>query len=885
MAVVFRILILPVFTVILLVSACNRIPDNPWTSAVPATTAILYTPAQQASLTEIQETAFAGFIKTTGSVQTGLITEIENVTGNRLLLRGAAIVPTSASGWSVVWITSKGRSDIDELSSYFRRAFTENRYIFNGVPVYRFFIRETDRIVFAAQVNDYIILSDNSLAVESALNSYLGIKPSMRVQGTLQPGNTYLNFPSFDEFVKTYTAVRFRPLISEAFRGFSASGINIEESAGYRDRKNYSISASVDLLDTGSAFIRAVSSEPAALSFDRNIPVDAAFFAMYLSPSTIDFDRLEISGSTDSSLVQLPGLLSALQGMMAPETAMAGFHTIGFTPLEETVYLRRIKSVSAVRDELNRLADRDLISKQGDTYYAHSRFIAAILGGSLCPYEHFYIGFHDDFLILSPRAGLIQRVRNDNIRRRVKFYDEEYTRLRNRQARLLSFFAYADSRRLSQFIQPYTDPVSDYSPFLSYFDVATMCIAADRQAQQASLQVHTYAMQRVVQPFADSWFLPLDGAELTGTPVIANLTAPGSRNVVFATTGNRVIALASDGTELFRVSTGEDRPIGSPIIYDWYANNQNAVLIAAGNKIYAWNNRGEPLPAFPFVLDERITSPIHVNDVTRSGLPEIITTTADRSIHILNSRGQNISGWPQRTNSVVRWTPEFKQINNRWQILAFAENGFFSFSTDGNLTPGFPVFVNASLIGKPIVVDNAVYAGGSDGNMYVFSNRPVIDDMHMRNRQRAGEPGNEIIVQIVSVSDSPLMIGGFKTVPLMNDFGSREMSSVLYMHSLNGSVFLYGQDGRLRFTQSMGQPTAERHFPLLEDINGNGQFELVTVAGFGRLYAWNTLTGERVLAFPATAVQYPVVALLAGQSQKTLIAGTEEGLRTWIFRN
>ena len=57
--------------------------------------------------------------------------------------------------------------------------------------------------------------------------------------------------------------------------------------------------------------------------------------------------------------------------------------------------------------------------------------------------------------------------------------------------------------------------------------------------------------------------------------------------IVAATNGGLVVALAADGTQLFRVNTNADVPVGAPAAYDWYANNQQVILQGAGNKIYA----------------------------------------------------------------------------------------------------------------------------------------------------------------------------------------------------------------------------------------------------------------------------------------------------------
>ena len=54
---------------------------------------------------------------------------------------------------------------------------------------------------------------------------------------------------------------------------------------------------------------------------------------------------------------------------------------------------------------------------------------------------------------------------------------------------------------------------------------------------------------------------------------------------------------------------------------------------------------------FPIELSEPLSAPVRIADVTRNGLPEIIAATRDRMIHVLDQRGNNITGWPQSVNS------------------------------------------------------------------------------------------------------------------------------------------------------------------------------------------------------------------------------------------
>jgi hypothetical protein len=173
---------------------------------------------------------------------------------------------------------------------------------------------------------------------------------------------------------------------------------------------------------------------------------------------------------------------------------------------------------------------------------------------------------------------------------------------------------------------------------------------------------------------------------------VADVTGSGRNEVVFSTDSGMVYALASDGTAIVQMQTNDDTPSVQPVFYDWYGNNQNVIMQAAGDKVYAWNQNGEPLPNFPVVLNEEITTPLTVMDINGNGVAEMILATADRNVHILNARGQAISGWPQSTNSVVRSRPLIESIGNQQSLFVFAENALHGWNINGQQGKTFRYF-------------------------------------------------------------------------------------------------------------------------------------------------------------------------------------------------
>ncbi len=118
---------------------------------------------------------------------------------------------------------------------------------------------------------------------------------------------------------------------------------------------------------------------------------------------------------------------------------------------------------------------------------------------------------------------------------------------------------------------------------------------------------------------------------------------------------------------------------------------------------------------------------------------------------------------------------------------------------------------------------------------------------------------------------------------LLRDSTKFYRSDLYITQSANGSIFMFNPDGELKVTHSLGQPASSTFAPQIIDINGDGDMELVALAEFGRLFAWEILTDERIFNIPTSGMKYPIITDLNKDGQKELIAQTREGLRCWTI--
>jgi len=214
-------------------------------------------------------------------------------------------------------------------------------------------------------------------------------------------------------------------------------------------------------------------------------------------------------------------------------------------------------------------------------------------------------------------------------------------------------------------------------------------------------------------------------------------------------------------------------------------------------------------------------------------------------------------------------------------VMVFSENAIHAWFPDGVPRDGFPKFVNASLNGSPYLYQGRILGGAADGYLYAIGrNRLFADSLNIYSgtSQESG-------IEAVYVSNSALTgTPAVQNLRVRSDEESETYSGDMILTlSANGSVFLLDKNGQLRFTKSMGQPSAQGFSPFITDINNDNSRDLITLASFGRLYAWNMLGGERIQPLPTTGMDYPIVENIDGDRYVELIAQTREGLRCWTI--
>lgn len=853
---------------------CSSVPNRDWHALIPENSTLIVVPEAGRNVQDIVATQYSSYLDdlTPSAIQqiSGLDTEVSN----RLQVKALVLNPTTSTSSSLLWITNSPDQSLSAWAKRFYQPFTQNNYEFNGLIIHKLFFNRQE--VFAAQVRDHLILSESSLLIESSIRTYLEQSSSIKLDEN--PGNStlVLNTPGLDKWIEQFSMVSYRPAITNKLSG--TMPVSLTPNIAGDTTENVHLSGRIQLQDNRSVLVDAFSYENSPITLDRHIASNAAGFAILrLPPASVPAEPADgIITSLDSLLLNDLETYQDLANKLSSEFAFEAFPESGLLETGEFLFMRKVNDRTGFRNQLNALAREGFINRADNSYQMSSRVMAELIGSELSTLRDFYLSFSNDVVVIAKRRGLAESVNADRIRRRVVYYDDTYSGIRDNLPDQVSGFVWGNSDQFLQFINPMLKPEHIAGGLLSRFDIISMTMTAGDS--YVDLSLNTYSKEGSSLPYEELWVLPLSNFELSGAPVLGDIIGSNSKEIVISTKDGRVYGLAIDGTIVMQTSTEGLTPVGGPQLYDWYGNNQQIVFLAAGSKIFAWNENGDQLPRFPIDIGEQITTPVLIQDVLRNGVPEIVVATEDRKVHVLDGRGESVRGWPQNTNTTVTSRPVFEIKDDIWSIWAFSENALHSWLRNGNARPGYPQFVSARFTGSPVIYENQIIASAADGYLYSIGMNPVFSDSMGTTISE-----DSISVHSLYVANSELSSVRIEENVLLKDSTNFYREDLFATQSMNGSLFLYNTKGQLRFTKSLGQPGSNTFTPQLVDINSDLNQEILALAEFGRLFAWEVLTEERLFGLPTSGMKYPVITDLNGDGELELIAQTREGLRCWTI--
>ena len=862
--------------IITLLAGCSSPSVESWEQMIPDKTLVIIPAEPETDISDLLAEPYIPMLDDITPSAIQLASSLfRNESSASASIHAMLLYPDTSTDWQPVWIGKTTSGTIERLQEQYQKKYQQNNYQFQGQTIRKAFISE--RILFFAGIGKYTVFSESSLAIEDIIRTINGELPALAIPSERESESIIVNTEQLSTVARQLSAITNRPKLQGIFDG--AGPMNMAFLPGEKDR-DWAFIGHSNLDNQHSEFIRLLNSEPAPFRLHRYIPVNVSAFGIFRdNPVRFQPDSVSSGTPADNYLRQNESAIRAIKNSLGSEVAVALFSESGPASESEYLYLREINNPEPIRSLLETMANNDIAVSDGQTYFVNSEIMGTLFGSPVYPDGDFYIVVYENVAAFALRKGLVESVGGDAERRRVMFYDDEYRSIMQSFNSPLSSFFYADANRFSTFTQPWLYPQHYAFPLLSQFDQMVVATRFDVSASSLEFFVKNFERDETEEPFREQWVYPLNDENLTGKPIFANITGGNRQEIIFSTSDGSVYAVAADGTTILQTSTDSDVPSGPPVVYDWYGNNQPVIMQAASNKIYAWNRSGDLLPNFPISLDEEITTSLTVQDVLSNGVPEILVATANRNLHLLNTRGLPVDGWPQNTNSAINSRPLIADFDGETSIFAFSENTLHSWTLNGQRRDGFPIFLPSQMNSSPTLAGTHILGAGLDGDLYAIGRGELFSD----------SLSTVLTSESITVESIPVSNSGLSGTPVYHeDLMVRTdqglvRKDVVLLQSENGSVFLYSLEGELLLAQTMGQPASSSSIPFFADINSDDRLDIVAVASFGRLYAWDILSGDRHLELPTAAMAYPVISDFTNNSYAEILTQTREGLQSWTI--
>ncbi len=794
------------------------------------------------------------------------VDDIDSTVSGDLPLKSIALYAGTDQKLQAIWYVKAPDHFKQKLRTKYSQSYLQNYYKFHGTKVLNLHIKGQE--IFAAQLHHLLLLSPSSRAVEQSIRAYRGGRQRANLDNVkITPGAVIMNTPSLDNWVSRLGLVKYQPSVKNAFKGTSPALLTLHQK-GDKQHRRYSFSGTISLeKKQKSPLISALSYKNKPLTLDQYISSDADGYALFRSPPPGLPKKLPDTTKVDTFLVHHDDYYAKASKTLDDEFGIEMFAHSGFNSKSEYLFLRRLKDPLKLHNLLEIMSQRGLINRRGQTYFVQSHGLARLLGSQLCNFRSFYVTITGDVVILSKYKGLISRVASDHKQRRVITYQPYFKKMLPAFPKKPSGL-FVGGPEFASFLSPLVATPPYISAITSPFKYIALTTQLNTTGDSLAVNIATFNGERSKRPYRENWTHNTRDAELSGPPILANLGGNSNKEIVFATTDGQVYVLAADGTVVQKYDTGSDTPIGSPVAYDWYGTGHNVILIAAGDKIYGWDTHGDALPEFPFKLDKPITTPLTVADINHDRTPDAIAGTADRKLHVINRRGDNLPGWPVETNSPIHTAPWTGYYQGQSAVVLFTGNTVHAWNTSGNILPGFPVFMGAALRGQPVKFKKAILGNAADGRLYAIGNTVPFSDS--RNVYKgSGSSGPK--VKAVNISSHALSGSPFVY-----------RNSILTTNS-NGTLFLLNASGKLQHTESMGQPSAPQWTSHIVDINSNGNDDFIALSKSGRLYGWRMSDGKQLTDLPKAGMKYVTIGDIEGNGLKEIVAQTNKGIQCWTI--
>jgi len=494
--------------------SCSAPQVDHWIEAVPEATPALFILDTATPVDLILNDPLSVIAAQASSTDNAEILRLVSESGQSgLSIEAMAVVPSNADEWKPVWIMNAPKGTAEQASVRFSRPQTADGYTFQGNRIYMLFLSDA-LVMYALQSGKFMFVSESSFALESFARTISGNRSNLDLSPSeLNSGKWFMNVAFMDDFVATETAVRYRPMLNNAFNGSGIAKLNfIQSSSGAQ------LSGSL-LLNPSNAsnLINAFTTSNHRTIMDRYVSEDAALTAFYHGKAA-NLPALDQPIELDVYLSTRENERQRFNNSIGNHVAFVGFGSSGFLGASEFAYVRQVERADQLRSILDEWAQLGMAQREGDRYILDSVVLSWLISGGLSKMGIFHLAFDNDILIATQRPALISKLLTDKQRRRTLYYTETYLNARSSFPDEVASFIYTRNESLFQFLQPVLNPIQSTGLILDQFDVGALALQQDPGNQSVRVDFRSYQVEQTSQPYNDRWLVRLDGTELTGNP-------------------------------------------------------------------------------------------------------------------------------------------------------------------------------------------------------------------------------------------------------------------------------------------------------------------------------------------------------------------------------
>lgn len=873
-------------------SCSSEVALSDWNNLIPKESLSVYVSKESISLPDFLKTAEAKSLSTLGSAPFGSIGQTVLLSYVPNKLKAAVAVPVDADHWESLFLVASEMNLAEVLSEKNAPTTGILKYSHKNVVIYRIISQNME--FYCAQIQDIALISQNSLPIERAIDTAILSTDNQNERNLIEQGDLesswVINARNLGTVISQNLKVLYRPSVSGLTDGLGSASLSFK-----KDEDTELLETKIPIKSVlNHAFTQSISYENKTMVLGDYISSNATHFSLFRNtPLKLTIDKEQLVGQAsklDSAILYNDVLRANLLAALELSFGVVSFENSGFSEKGEFLWLRHLKNSQEFYSILERMANSNLISREDDLYVVNSQFLSTILSSGMATSSRFYLDVDYEVAVMADRIGLCKSVAADRSRRRVLSYDASWKEIYNDIPKSFSSLHIAKSNELNRLMQRFLRAGNYLQPLFGRFSKAMVytSISTENETQKLNVHASLYQSNNTYIPYEENWLFPLFNESLSGPIVTSDLGGSDRDEIIFSTNTGKVFVIASDGTQLRQMQTEEgDQPIGGPIVFDWYGNGLKSVLLAAGNKVYAWDNQGNPLPRFPIVLDEKISAPIALEDIGSNGSAEIIVATADRKLHLLDAKGDEMRGWPILLNASTTIKPVFKIWRNIPSIFVAAQNVLHAVLPNGNERAAYPIFFKSDLSTPPLFDKNHIIIGDQSGSLNTVGLSNFFSGNYFTNDTQI------ITTDVDSLTINSVEFGGTSIVGELSstDVAIYQPTDSLLIRdhrivfqAFSGQIYFMNEKAEIAQQLEMGEFISGESSPIITDLYKKNRPHLLAISSYGRVQGWDLANARRLISLPSVSMQYPIIVDLNEDGVKELVANASEGIRSWNLR-